>query len=120
MAVKLGIGRSLANQAASTTVDGCDAVREFDTFDDARQLVRALELAPRLHPRAGRIEDNQFCGCLRQRTFGAHRWMPDGGENGLDRLEVRRTREATAGPYLTASFSLKASIAAMAAALVSA
>jgi hypothetical protein len=84
MAVKPGIGRCLETQAASTTVDGCDAVREFDTFDDARQLVRALELAPRLHPHEGRID--QYCSRLRQRTFGAHRAMPDGGENGLDRI----------------------------------
>ena len=84
MAVKPGIGRCLETQAASTTVDGCDDVREFDTFDDARQLVRALELAPRLHPHEGRI--GQYCSRLRQRTFGAHRAMPDGGENGLDRI----------------------------------
>ena len=117
-----------------------DTVGEFDALDDAGQLICTVQLAPRLRGRPDQREDHQLRGLLRQGTLGAHRAMADRGEHALDRVRgaqvvpvlgreiVRRAskvsvslvRQVTARAYLTPYFCLKVSMAASAAALVSA
>jgi hypothetical protein len=64
-----------------------DAGAEGDTLDDLRQLVLALQPAPRLVGDRDQLEDHQPSGVLRQRTLGADRAVANTLSIGLD---VRR------------------------------
>ncbi len=67
----------MRTSASSTMGDG-------GTFDDQRQLVRALQAPPCLCGGLNKLEDHELRRLLGQRALGPHGSMPDGGEDALD------------------------------------
>ena len=81
-----------------------DTIGECDAFDDAWQLVRAVELAPLLRCGPDQGEDHQFGGLLRQCALGADGAVPDGGEDALDRVRGAQMLPMLGREYLLSVF----------------
>merc|ERR1712078_469773 len=82
----LNLGDGARSGGAAFGIDRGDAVGEFDTFDDAGQLVPAVQLAPGLRSRADQSEHHEPGGLLRERALGPDGAMPDGREHALYRV----------------------------------
>ena len=54
-----------------------NSVTEFDTLDDFRQLILALQSSPSFRRRHHQLENHEASGGLRQRAFHADCTIPD-------------------------------------------
>jgi hypothetical protein len=79
----LGDGRRSRGDGFSS-VGAYNAVDEFYTFDEPRQLICAVNFGPSLGRYPNEYEDHYFCTLLRRRALHAHSSMSDGGEYALD------------------------------------
>ena len=74
-----------------------DPVGKSDAFDDAWQLVCAVELARLLRCGPDQGEDHQLRGLLRQCALGADGSVSDGGEDAFDRVRGAQMLQCSAG-----------------------
>ncbi len=63
-----------------------DTVCEFDTFDDLRQLVLAIQFSPRALGHLDQLEDHELGSGSRQATLGSLGAMTHGGKRAFDRV----------------------------------